>query len=162
MKRMISIIVIILIIVILVACFLFMNKNEEKDSLDGNWVEIQNSNEFKPCTLSIKGNTIKYKCYDEVIKANYNMEEDKIVFVGDSSIGEYMIVHDETINGIQMKVISEFIFEYDGRGAIVSREYVKKENIKKVDLGYKSELAIESLRQEVIPTVIEDEDNNEQ
>lgn len=132
--------------------------------LVGDWVQVDTD---EPAKMTINKNTIKYKgiggengtvSYDVDDYSPFGEETNRIKFTDGKAPFEYFIYHKETVNGIEIGIISGIFVELDGRGPVVFDEYVKEKYASIVPADFTSSFADSCNNREAQPTYIEVEE----
>lgn len=108
--------------------------------LKGSWEEVNTPENCEPITLTVKDNTIEYKCGERIKTFGYSISDDVDpmgvpegeVYLRLEDCDEYesLIFHmEESEEGGVFPVLSGTLFEYDGRGEIVICEFVPSDQI---------------------------------
>lgn len=115
-------------------------------NLAGEWTEIGNGDG----KLVFTEYTIAYDIWGEKNSSAYEIDEDgffnsdeegeRKITLTENSFCEYLIYHEEEVDGNTISILSVIVFEYDGRGPVVFSEFVKAENKDLLPYDFESKL----------------------
>ena len=143
-----------------------------QDKLAGTWVETIQFKDYPLVVLHFEGSKVKVEnMYDKTFTVEYkisDVEKDQFLVsfeythkekrgngrIIDRTERPEFLFHME--DGVP--ILSDYLFEYDGRGLILGDEYLKKENYRK---GFESRLKVKLDNQKPVPTYIENEEQKE-
>ena len=155
------VIVIILVIVILVLGAYVLVSGKAFPC--GAYREITGDSEFAPSRVILLPRVIWYDSLGEKGFALYRRENS---FTGDDVIElrilkgtppvESYLIHPEDVDGRKVWILSDTLFEYDGRGLVIFSEYCRASDRKYVADDYESTLKHKLNDREAIPTYVTD------
>ncbi len=136
------------------------------DRLEGTWTETRQYKDYPRAVLHFEGQNLRLEhVFDEDVTVEYKVSEQKdpddftITFEywhkvkrGNGRIIDRKESRDyryHVENG--RPILSEMVFEYDGRGLIVFGEFLRKENFTD---GFESELKKKLNNREAVPTMM--------
>ena len=114
------------------------------------WLELNVPGRKAPETVILRKNKLSAECCGRKVTAKNEMRvcRDGLRIAtkeGEPIAAEY-VLHIETIGGKRVPILSEVVFEYDGRGEIVLREYARDCDRDIVPDGYISAFAEKSMQ----------------
>ena len=144
----------------------FANADAISDRLEGTWTETRQYKDYPRAVLHFEGQNLRLEhVFDEDVTVEYKVTEQKddddftITFEywhkvkrGNGRIIDRRESRDyryHVENG--RPILSEMVFEYDGRGLIVFGEFLRKENFTD---GFESQLKKELNNREAVPTMM--------
>ena len=144
----------------------FANADAISDRLEGTWTETRQYKDYPRAVLHFEGQNLRLEhVFDEDVTVEYKVTEQKddddfsITFEywhkvkrGNGRIIDRKESRDyryHVENGCP--ILSEMVFEYDGRGLIVFGEFLRKENFTD---GFESELKKKLNNREAVPTMM--------
>ena len=144
----------------------FANADAISDRLEGTWTETRQYKDYPRAVLHFEGQNLRLEhVFDEDVTVEYKVTEQKddddftITFEywhkvkrGNGRIIDRRESRDyryHVENG--RPILSEMVFEYDGRGLIVFGEFLRKENFTD---GFESELKKKLNNREAVPAMM--------
>ena len=144
----------------------FANADAISDRLEGTWTETRQYKDYPRAVLHFEGQNLRLEhVFDEDVTVEYKVTEQKddddfsITFEywhkvkrGNGRIIDRKESRDyryHVENG--RPILSEMVFEYDGRGLIVFGEFLKKDDFTD---GFESQLKKELNNREAVPTMM--------
>ena len=132
--------------------------------LSGDWIEIGSGDDGDLCRMTVKGRRISLNAWGEKSEFSYSIPTDMFT-AGDGEVMlrlndcrefENLIYHEEEIDGRTVPILSGTLFEYDGRGEVVSQEFVRSEDHPFVPADFRSSSYKIRNERDPIPTYIPD------
>ena len=112
--------------------------------LDGSWKGLRYTG---GCSLSVKGSRIRFIGPSHA-EGSYLFRTGPLLAshrgrldFTDGGPYEYLIYHEEEYNGQTLRLISCVMMEYDGRGEVITEEYIPEEQYSLVPPNFLSKLA---------------------
>ena len=112
----------------------------------GRWVEIDAPEGYEPDVLEFRDGTVTltqtYETTSEITgPMTYTLGDDGVIDVDQTGMGfcEFLELQEVEIDGQTVPIVSQYLFEYDGRGAIIVTEYAPEEFVDLFPAGYQSE-----------------------
>lgn len=114
------------------------------------WRELNVPGRKAPETVILRKNKLSAECCGRKVTAKTEMSVCRdglriATKAGELVASEY-VLHIETIGGKRVPILSEVVFEYDGRGEIVLREYARDCDRDRIPDGYISDFAEKSMQ----------------
>ena len=144
----------------------FANADAISDRLEGTWTETRQYKDYPRAVLHFEGQNLRMEhVFDEDATVEYKVTEKKddddftITFEYWHKVkrGNGRIIDRRESRDYRYHVedgrpiLSEMVFEYDGRGLIVFGEFLRKENFTD---GFESELKKKLNNREAVPTMM--------
>ena len=144
----------------------FANADAISDRLEGTWTETRRYKDYPRAVLHFEGQNLRMEhVFDEDATVEYKVTEKKddddftITFEYWHKVkrGNGRIIDRRESRDYRYHVedgrpiLSEMVFEYDGRGLIVFGEFLRKENFTD---GFESELKKKLNNREAVPTMM--------
>ena len=144
----------------------FANADAISDRLEGTWTETRQYKDYPRAVLHFEGQNLRLEhVFDEDVTVEYKVTEQKddddftITFEYWHKVkrGNGRIIDRKESRDYRYHVedgrpiLSEMVFEYDGRGLIVFGEFLRKENFTD---GFESELKKKLNNREAVPTMM--------
>ena len=144
----------------------FANADAISDRLEGTWTETRQYKDYPRAVLHFEGQNLRLEhVFDEDVTVEYKVTEQKddddfsITFEYWHKVkrGNGRIIDRRESRDYRYHVedgrpiLSEMVFEYDGRGLIVFGEFLRKENFTD---GFESELKKKLNNREAVPTMM--------
>lgn len=167
----------IVLLLILVAGILFylqktgkiqlMPGTKENSELLGEWIEVNGYDKKNPKMIKLKGNSFYYEedgvkkhCAYKVEKGesySLSLENAKTIQFSKEDGPWYgeLVYHTQEVNGRKIRVLTSFMYEMDGRGLMVSMEFVSKDDFDLVTADFTSDLYEKLNNRMETPTSIE-------
>ena len=144
----------------------FANADAISDRLEGTWTETRQYKDYPRAVLHFEGQNLRLEhVFDEDVTVEYKVTEQKddddftITFEYWHKVkrGNGRIIDRRESRDYRYHVedgrpiLSEMVFEYDGRGLIVFGEFLKKDDFTD---GFESELRKKLNNREAVPTMM--------
>lgn len=146
----------------------FANADAISDRLEGTWTETRQYKDYPRAVLHFEGQNLRLEhVFDEDVTVEYKVTEQKddddfsITFEYWHKVkrGNGRIIDRKESRDYRYHVedgrpiLSEMVFEYDGRGLIVFGEFLRKENFTD---GFESELKKKLNNTKPVPTMMQE------
>ena len=145
---------------------IFASGDAVSDKLEGTWTETRQYKDYPRAVLHFEGKNLRMEhVFDEEVTVEYKVTEQKAAddftisfeFWHKVKRGNGRIIDRKESRDYRYHVengrpiLSEMVFEYDGRGLIVFGEFLKKDDF--ID-GFESELRKKLNNREAVPTMM--------
>lgn len=160
MKRETKIMIYKILLIVLVAmslCVFALQRNRGFFGMFGKWTQIDPYDVSDPGRMTVMPFVMRYSVWSDRTTCLYTLKSYhgfgldgafEIVPRTRKVSGE-LVVHTQYVDGRNIRIISLCDFEYDGRGVIVTAEFVKTKDMKYLPEGFRSDFC--SSRNDYVP-----------
>lgn len=138
--------------------------------LFGRWTEIDSLDSDLPTTCEIKENAFYYYRKEKMNHCSYTVTEGEtyslniedamsISFLqGEGPWYGDLVYHTQKVNGHTVRILTAFMFEEDGRGLMVSTEFIHNDDLAYIDSDFHSDIYHRLNDRNAPPSYIEDDE----